>query len=100
MNWDHLLEEAIQHLQMYLRIDTVNPPGNEIEGVKFFKTIFDAETIPCQVFEPSSGRGNLLATVKGNGKKKPILLLSHMDVVPVEKEQWSVHPFAGIPSLP
>jgi len=96
MNWDHLLDEAIQHLQEYLRIDTVNPPGNEIEGVRFFKKIFDAESIPCQVFEPSPGRGNLLAMLKGNGKKRPVLLLSHMDVVTVEKEQWSVDPFAGV----
>jgi len=96
MDWDHLLDEATHHLQEYLRIDTVNPPGNEIEGVKFFKKVFDAETIPCQIFEPSPGRGNLLATLKGNGKKKPVLLLSHMDVVPVEKEQWSLDPFAGV----
>jgi acetylornithine deacetylase/succinyl-diaminopimelate desuccinylase-like protein len=96
MDWDHLLDEAIYHLQDYLRIDTVNPPGNEIEGVKFFKKIFGSESIPCQIFEPSPGRGNLLATLKGNGKKKPVLLLNHMDVVPVEKERWSVDPFAGI----
>jgi acetylornithine deacetylase/succinyl-diaminopimelate desuccinylase-like protein len=96
MNWDQLSDEAIHHLQEYLRIDTVNPPGNEIQGVKFFKKIFDAETIPCQIFEPSPGRGNLLATLKGNGKKRPVLLLNHMDVVPVEKERWSVDPFAGI----
>ncbi|HVP77619.1 MAG TPA: M20/M25/M40 family metallo-hydrolase [Thermodesulfobacteriota bacterium] len=96
MDWDHLSDEATHHLQEYLRINTVNPPGNEIEGVKFFKKIFDAESIPCQIFEPSPGRGSLLATLKGNGKKKPILLLSHMDVVPVENEQWSVDPFAGI----
>ena len=96
MNWDHLLDKAIHHLQEYLRIDTVNPPGNEIEGVKLFKKIFDSESIPCQIFEPSPGRGNLLATLKGNGKRKPVLLLNHMDVVPVEKERWSVDPFAGI----
>ena len=95
MDWDQLLKEAIQYLQKYIRIQTVNPPGNEIEGARFFKKIFDAESISCQVFEPSPGRGNLLATLKGSGKKKPILLLNHMDVVPVEKEQWAVDPFAG-----
>jgi acetylornithine deacetylase/succinyl-diaminopimelate desuccinylase-like protein len=95
MNWDQLLKEATEHLQRYLRIQTVNPPGNEIEGARFFKKIFDAEPIPCQVFEPSPSRGNLLATLKGNGRKKPILLLNHMDVVPVEKERWTVDPFAG-----
>lgn len=96
MDWDQLLKEAIHHLQKYLRIDTVNPPGNEMEGARFFKKIFDAESIPCQIFEPSPGRGNLLATLKGNGKKRPILLLNHIDVVPVERERWSFDPFAGI----
>jgi acetylornithine deacetylase/succinyl-diaminopimelate desuccinylase-like protein len=96
MNWDKLLDEAIRHLQEYIRIQTVNPPGNEIEGARFFKRIFDAEAVPCEGFEPSPGRGSLLATLKGNGKKKPILLLNHIDVVPVEKEGWSVDPFEGI----
>jgi len=96
MDWDQLLKEAVQRLQEYIRINTVNPPGNEVEGARFFKNIFDGESIPCQLFEPSPGRGNLLATLKGSGKKKPILLLSHMDVVPVEKERWEVDPFAGI----
>src|SRR4030067_1228979 len=95
MNWDHLLNEATHYLQEYLQIKTINPPGNEIEGAKFFKKFFDAESIPYQVFEPSPGRGSLLATLKGNGKRRPILLLNHMDVVPVEKERWTVDPFAG-----
>ena len=96
MDWDQLFEEATHYLQQYLRINTVNPPGNEVEGARFFKNIFGGESIPCQLFEPSPGRGNLLATLKGSGKKKPILLLSHMDVVPVEKERWDFDPFAGI----
>jgi acetylornithine deacetylase/succinyl-diaminopimelate desuccinylase-like protein len=96
MNWDKLLEKAIHHLQAYLKIQTVNPPGNEVEGANFFRKIFDAESISCQLFEPSSGRGNLLAILKGNGAKRPILLLNHMDVVPVENEHWEVDPFAGI----
>jgi len=96
MDWDHLLNEATQHLQEYLRIDTINPPGNEIEGANFFKKIFGEESIPYQVLEPSARRGSILATLKGNGKKRPILFLNHIDVVPVEKERWTVDPFAGI----
>jgi acetylornithine deacetylase/succinyl-diaminopimelate desuccinylase-like protein len=96
MDWNLLLKEAIQHLQEYIRIETVNPPGNEIEGAKFFKKIFDHEAIPCQIFEPSPGRGNLLAVLKGNGKKRALLLLNHMDVVPVEKDRWTVDPFGGV----
>jgi acetylornithine deacetylase/succinyl-diaminopimelate desuccinylase-like protein len=96
MYWDHLLNEATHYLQEYLQINTINPPGNEIEGAKFFKKIFAVESIPYQVFEPSPGRGSILATLKGNGKKRPILFLNHIDVVPVEKERWTVDPFAGV----
>lgn len=95
MNGDRLLDDAIKYLQDYLRINTVNPPGNEIEGARFFKKIFDAESIPCQLFEPAPGRGNLLATLKGRGEKRSLLLLNHMDVVPVEKDHWEVDPFGG-----
>jgi acetylornithine deacetylase/succinyl-diaminopimelate desuccinylase-like protein len=96
MDWDQLFREAIQYLQKYIRIETVNPPGNEVEGARFFKKIFDQESVPCQIYEPIPSRGNLLATLKGSGEKKPILLLNHIDVVPVEKEQWEVNPFEGI----
>src|SRR4030042_2585056 len=81
MDWDQLLREANHYLQEYLQIETVNPPGNEIEGARFFKKIFDRESIPCQIFEPSPGRGSLLATFKGSGVKRPLLLLNHIDVV-------------------
>jgi len=96
MDWDQLLDEATHHLKEYIKIDTSNPPGNEVEGARFLKKILEAESIPCQIFEPSPGRGNLLATLKGSGKRRPLLLLNHMDVVPAEKEQWSSDPFEGV----
>jgi acetylornithine deacetylase/succinyl-diaminopimelate desuccinylase-like protein len=96
MEWNQLFGEAVGYLQEYLRMNTINPPGNEVEGAHFFKKIFEKDSIPCQIFEPSPGRGNLLATLKGNGTKKPLLLLNHIDVVPVEKEGWEVDPLAGI----
>ncbi len=96
MDWNHLLKEATEYLQKYLRIETVNPPGNETEGAKFFKDVFDAASIPCRIYEPSPGRGSFLATLKGTGEKRPIILLNHIDVVPVEKKDWEVDPFAGI----
>ncbi len=96
MDWDQLFEEALRHLQDYLRIETVNPPGNETKAAHFFKTIFKANAVPSQVFEPSPGRGNILATLKGDGSKRPVLLLSHMDVVPAERDQWEADPFSGV----
>jgi len=96
MDLDSLQKEATHYLQDYLRLVTVNPPGNEIAAANYFKKIFDHESIPCQVFEPSPGRGNVLATLRGDGSSKPVLLLSHMDVVPAEKEGWDVEPFSGV----
>ncbi len=96
MDWDKLVDEATHYLQEYIRINTVNPPGNEIEGAKFLKKIFDSESIPSEIIEPLPGRGNLLAVLKGNGKKKPLLVVNHIDVVPVERDRWSVDPFAGV----
>jgi acetylornithine deacetylase/succinyl-diaminopimelate desuccinylase-like protein len=96
MDWDALLKEATQYLQDYIRIETVNPPGNEIEGARFLKKILERESIPCEIFEPAPGKGSLLATLKGNGLKRPILLLSHIDVVPAEKEKWEVDPFSAV----
>ncbi len=96
MDWNKLLDEATGYLQQYIRVNTVNPPGNEIEGAKFLKKIFDSDSIHSEIFEPLPGRGNLLAVLKGSGKKKPLLLLNHMDVVPVERERWSVDPFSGV----
>jgi acetylornithine deacetylase/succinyl-diaminopimelate desuccinylase-like protein len=96
MDWDQLLNETVRYLQEYIGINTVNPPGNEIEGAVFFRKVFKRESIPCQLFEPSPGRGNLLATLKGSGKKRPLLLLNHMDVVPVERHHWEIDPFKGV----
>jgi acetylornithine deacetylase/succinyl-diaminopimelate desuccinylase-like protein len=96
MDWSRLLDEATRHLRDYIRINTVNPPGNEIEGARFFQTRLEAEDISCEISEPASGRGNLLAILKGDGTKKPVLLLNHIDVVPAESAQWEVDPFGGV----
>ena len=91
-----LEQEALSLLTQYLRIDTTNPPGNEIKAAEFFKAIFDREGIESQIFESAPGRGNIYARIKGDGSKKAIVLMSHMDVVPVDRGYWSVDPFAAV----
>jgi acetylornithine deacetylase/succinyl-diaminopimelate desuccinylase-like protein len=91
-----LEQEALSLLTQYLRIDTTNPPGNEIRAAEFFKAIFDREGIESQVFESAPGRGNIYARIKGDGSKKAVVLMSHMDVVPVDRRHWSVDPFAAV----
>ena len=82
-------------MRQYLRINTSNPPGNEIAATKFFKAIFDREGIQSEIFEYKPTRTNIIARIKGNGSKRPIILLSHMDVVTADASAWRADPFAA-----
>ena len=87
--------EAVELLSQYLKIDTTNPPGNEILGVAFFARIFEQEGIAYKTYEASTGRGSIKAEIKGTGEKGTIILLNHIDVVPAKASEWSVYPFGG-----
>ena len=89
-----LQDEAVTWLRAYLRVDTINPPGNEAAGVQFFKTIFDAEGIPYETAESAPGRGNIWARIEG-GTQPALMLLHHMDVVPANTASWKVDPLSG-----
>ena len=84
-------------LQQYLRVDTTNPPGNEMRGVGFFKKILDDEGIENRAFEIAPGRGDLWARIPHSTaeSKRPIILLNHMDVVTSDASHWKVPPFSG-----
>lgn len=80
-----------------LQVDTSNPPGNEGKLADFlagkFKPLgFEVDIIPT----PEAGKAHFIARLRGDGSKKPILLAAHADVVGVEREKWSLDPFAGI----
>ena len=96
INWPHYQDMAVDLMQQYLRVNTSNPPGNEIEAAKFLKNIFDQHSIENEIFEYKPGRANIIARLKGNGSKRPIILLSHTDVVTAEAAAWEVDPFAAI----
>jgi acetylornithine deacetylase/succinyl-diaminopimelate desuccinylase-like protein len=109
---EHLREYsdlAENWMQQYLRIDTTNPPGNEMRGVEFFKKILDEEGIENRAFEIEPGRGDLWARIPANsgenphfsqkqgevGHPRPIVLLNHIDVVTSDPSHWKVPPFSG-----
>jgi acetylornithine deacetylase/succinyl-diaminopimelate desuccinylase-like protein len=87
--------EAVKFLSELVKIDTSNPPGNETRAAEYIKDVLAAEGIPAQIFESAPGRGNIVARLKGNGKKKPLLLMGHLDVVGVERDKWTMDPFAA-----
>ncbi|HEV8183403.1 MAG TPA: M20/M25/M40 family metallo-hydrolase, partial [Candidatus Angelobacter sp.] len=87
--------EAVKFLGELVKIDTSNPPGNETRAAEYIKGALAAEGITAQIFESAPGRGNIVARLEGNGKKKPLLLMGHLDVVGVERDKWTVDPFAA-----
>jgi acetylornithine deacetylase/succinyl-diaminopimelate desuccinylase-like protein len=89
-------DEAVNHLAGFIGVDTVNPPGNETRAAQFLKAILDREGIASEILALEPARGNLVARLKGSGKKRPLLLMGHSDVVGVERDKWTVDPFAGV----
>jgi len=88
-------ENAVRLTQELIRIDTSNPPGNEESAVLFIEGILSAEGIQAEIYSPAPKRANILARIKGKGKGKPVIILSHIDVVPANRDEWTVDPFGG-----
>jgi acetylornithine deacetylase/succinyl-diaminopimelate desuccinylase-like protein len=79
-----------------IRVDTSNPPGNNRELAELLATKFRALGVEVAIIPtPDAEKVHLIARVKGDGSKRPILLAAHADVVGVEREKWTVDPFAG-----
>jgi acetylornithine deacetylase/succinyl-diaminopimelate desuccinylase-like protein len=89
-------DEVVHYLSDLVKIDTSNPPGEEIKAAQYLKSVLDREGIPSEIVESAPGRASLIARLKGNGSKKPLLLMGHIDVVGVERSKWTVDPFAAV----
>ncbi|MDQ6768832.1 MAG: M20/M25/M40 family metallo-hydrolase, partial [Gemmatimonadota bacterium] len=98
VDWDSIARESERMLADYLRINTTNPPGNEFLAARYLKGILDYEGIEAQILDTAelgANRANLYARLRGNGNKRAIALVHHMDVVPATPASWSVDPFSG-----
>ncbi|HXT48489.1 MAG TPA: M20/M25/M40 family metallo-hydrolase, partial [Gemmatimonadaceae bacterium] len=99
LDWKAIDDESLHMLSDYVKVNTTNPPGNELDGARFLKAILDREGIEAQLYDTTElgpNRGNLYARLKGNGSKKAVALVNHLDVVPVAPAFWSVDPFSGV----
>jgi acetylornithine deacetylase/succinyl-diaminopimelate desuccinylase-like protein len=95
IDWAKQKTEILDQFRTLVRINTA-PPGNETKAVEYLKKVLEAEGIPTQTFAKDPNRANLVARLKGNGSKPPLLILAHTDVVGVQREKWPVDPFAAI----
>ena len=92
-DWTKVDEETMRHFQALVRMDTSDPPGNEEPAAAYLKGVLESEGIETQVFALDPKRPNLVARLRGNGKKRPILLMAHTDVVNVDPAKWTHPPF-------
>ena len=96
LDWKALGDEAVSILSRYIQVDTTNPPGNEMKAAAFLKALLDKEGIEARIIESAPGRANLYARLRGNGSKKALVLMHHMDVVPADMKLWKEPPFGGL----
>jgi len=95
IDWTTVRAEAVQLLQELIRIDTTNPPGNERAAALYLQRLLESDGIETRVLDVAPGRANLYARLKGDGSGRPLILLSHIDVVMAEPQRWTVPPFSG-----
>lgn len=89
------LDETIELLRKLIRINTSNPPGNEEIAALFIEDILKNEGITSKMISAVPRRANIMAKIKGREKGGPIILLSHIDVVPADENEWTVDPFGA-----
>lgn len=85
----------MEHFQAILRLDTSNPPGNEGLVVDYLEAVLKKNGIETKRFANDPARPNLVARLRGTGKKRPLLVMGHTDVVKVDPGKWTHPPFSA-----
>ena len=94
LDWNTLRAEILNRYRALVRIDST--AGRETLVVNYLKDALEAEGIATQTFALDPARANLVARIKGNGSKRPLLILAHTDVVGVQREKWPADPFGAV----
>jgi acetylornithine deacetylase/succinyl-diaminopimelate desuccinylase-like protein len=94
-DWPAVERDTLEHFQAILRLDTSNPPGNETAVVNYLSSVLTREGIAFETFALEPGRANLVARVKGNGSRRPLLIMGHTDVVTTDPAKWTFPPFSA-----
>ena len=94
-DWTRIEEEALRHFQELVRFDTSDPPGNELPAADYLKRVLEREGIPVEIFALDTHRPNVVARLQGSGKKRPLLIMGHTDVVNVDPKKWAHPPFGA-----
>ena len=94
VDWEKAKPEILERYRALLQIDSTS--GHETRAVDYLKKTLEAEGMETQTFAMDPNRANLVARLKGNGSKRPLLIFAHTDVVGVQREKWPVDPFGAV----
>jgi acetylornithine deacetylase/succinyl-diaminopimelate desuccinylase-like protein len=94
-DWPAVERETMGHFQALLRFDTSDPPGNERPAADYLKQVLERAGIAVETFALEAHRPNIVARLKGNGSRRPLLLMGHTDVVNVDPVKWTHPPFGA-----
>ncbi len=95
VSWDSVRDEVTRHLQDLIRIETVNPPGNEAQVAEYLRDAVASVGLTSHVLESAPGRASFVTRIEGEGRGRPLMLMAHSDVVSVEADKWQRPPFSG-----
>ena len=93
--WPAVETETLEHFQSLLRMDTSDPPGNEAPAVEYLKQVLEKEGIPVETFALEGHASESGGTAQGLGRKRPLLIMGHTDVVNVDAKKWTFPPFSA-----
>lgn len=93
---DPIDHEAEENLVAYLKIDTTNPPGNETNGARFLQQLLIKEGIDAKLVGSNPNRQSVYARLSSGSNEKALVLMHHIDVVPVSANEWTKPPFGGL----
>jgi acetylornithine deacetylase/succinyl-diaminopimelate desuccinylase-like protein len=91
-DWPKIEEETMRHYQALIRFDTTE---KERSAAEYLKRVLDDNGIPAQMYASDPDRPNVVARLKGNGKKRPLLVMGHTDTVSVDASKWKFPPFSA-----
>ncbi|MFN0106327.1 MAG: M20/M25/M40 family metallo-hydrolase [Bryobacteraceae bacterium] len=95
-DWKAVEEETMRHFQALLRFDTSDPPGKEAPAAEYLKQVLEADGIEVKTFAVNKDRPNVVARLKGTGKKRPLLIMGHTDTVNIDPKKWTHPPFGAV----
>jgi acetylornithine deacetylase/succinyl-diaminopimelate desuccinylase-like protein len=99
--WAKAGDELVETLRDLIRIPSINPPpvhapDGELRAARWIAQSLGDAGVPAEIHEPVPGRGSVTARLRGDGTGgEPLLLQSHLDVVPAPADEWTHDPFAA-----